>query len=67
MGPGHYGDQVEQEGSIMSQETRRFITLVALMLLLITFMAFEVHRHALAAIWPAITQFWDTYIRIYQK
>ena len=51
----------------MSQETRRFITLVALMLLLITLLAFEVHRHALAAIWPAITYFWDTYVQIYQN
>lgn len=66
MGPKHYGDQVEQEGSIMSQETRRFITLVTLMVLLITLLAFEVHRHALAAIWPAITYFWDTYVQIYQ-
>lgn len=51
----------------MSQETRRFITLVALMVLMVTLMALEVHRHALAAIWPAVTHFWDTYIQIYQK
>ncbi len=51
----------------MTQQTRQFISAIVLVAVIVGLMAFDVHRHMLAAIWPTLTHFWDTYVQIYQN
>ena len=43
----------------MTASTRRFITITILMTLSLVFLANDMHRHLIAAVWPHLEAFWD--------
>lgn len=43
----------------MPRETRQFLTIIAIGLVLFTVIVTDSHRHAIAAVWPYLEAFWD--------